>query len=170
MLLKTQEMQILSPLLTLEKSIDLPASNPVSAFLCLGCSLSWVKSLLVAVIKHQLYWGAISFFLPFLQQGEQLMWNIIPLILHKHIWTVNCCNNYKYILKINLISGAAPLKFNKPNIFSKVNPLRTMNSPCTKCFCKKLKPRCMHISISEVPPMLRDINCYHCLKKECTCC
>lgn len=55
MLLKTQEMQILSPSLTLEKSIDLPASNPVSAFLCLGCSLSWVKSLLVAIIKHQLY-------------------------------------------------------------------------------------------------------------------
>jgi len=55
MLLQTPEIQTLSPLLTLEKSIDLPTSNSLSAFLCLGCSLSWVKSLFVAVIKHRLY-------------------------------------------------------------------------------------------------------------------
>lgn len=157
-------MQILSTLLTVEKSIDLPASNPVSALPCLGCSLSWEESLLIAVIKHQLYWGAISFFLPFLQQGEQLMWNIIPLNLHRHIWTAKCCKNYKYSLKINVMSRAAPLKLNKPNVFSKVNPLRTMNSPCTKCFCKKPKARCVYVRIREVPAMLYDRFCYHCLK------
>lgn len=73
------------------------------------------------------------FFPPLLQLGEQLKWNIILLILHERIQTVECWENYKYSLKINLISGATPSKCNILNIFSKVTPLWTIGSPCTKC-------------------------------------